>query len=73
MTLGAGGRNSRRHVSACVLKVLPPGVRVWADIGITAILLSRATAGRQSGGSRTSCGIGRTAILRSDGVIGFVV
>jgi hypothetical protein len=72
MTLGARGENSRRHVNARVVKVLPPRVRVWADIGMNAILLSRATAGRQSGGSRTSC-TNQTAILRSDGVIGFVV
>jgi hypothetical protein len=73
MISGARGGNSRRHVSAGVVKVLPPRVRVWADMGINAILLSRPTAGPQSGGSRRSCGIERTAILRSDDVIGFVV
>jgi hypothetical protein len=57
MTLGARGGNLRRHVNARVVKVLPPRVRVSV---------------RQSGGSRTSC-INQIAILRSDGVVGFVV
>jgi serine acetyltransferase len=48
MTLGVRGRNSRRQVSARVVKVLPRRVRVWAHIGVNAILLSGATAGRQS-------------------------
>jgi len=73
MTLGPRGENSRRHVSARVINVLPPRARVWAAIGINALLLSIAIAGCQSGGSRSSSGIDRTAIPQSDGAIGFVV